>query len=734
MIVGFVLFIAPLHGRVLLEDDFSGDTIDATKWSVVDYSGGTVVIENGAAKISGRGHLNTAAKFNLASDPDLSHGIIVSGQWMFTSNTDFFQLLTRSDGIPSSSYGETQTGMEMIYNYPNNTLSYTQRSSGATGTDYFRSLHATTPILNEYYNFSLVDSGGSTGNVYFVMSSLDGTQTWEYQYHYTGALDKEENYVTFHNREGSGRVAYLDNVRIETKNYVSDDFDGSSINRAQWTTLTPKNGTASVSDGSLKLTQRSYLNTFQHFNPAAEGESAPLTITCDWSMNDVGDFIQILTRSDATVAGSYGETNTGIEFYLDSEGGVHIQTRSDGNATVLVSSENSLTKRTGAYAITITDNGSELTFDIYQKSNPSNRATITTTSDYRLNATDGQFVALHNREISGYVATIDNLNIYYATSDFSETGSLQWTGNGLAATAYRQNAEGTVINTVSAGTEGVAPANAGWKLYAGTKADGSDAVFVTGDNGMLGSASSTEVINRFNHDLSFESGALEFSPWSVVNEGRAGDSVIRNSAFSADSTPRTGAYLLSPGGTSADTGQTGVGIVRSVEFQLSDNGGAIGFHLLGGTGGVESIVGLTSEELIASGVASGGFNGVALRIVESDEYVLSARRTSNSTTSWEAGSFSAEDLLDLYTADPDAWYTLDLIDATEGGWGWVAFDDISNPYLLDDLTLDQNKYHFLYADGVLVATANPIPEPGTFVLLLVGFAGICFWRRKRRAA
>ena len=162
--------------------------------------------------------------------------------------------------------------------------------------------------------------------------------------------------------------------------------------------------------------------------------------------------------------------------------------------------------------------------------------------------------------------------------------------------------------------------------------------------------------------------------------------------------------------------------MRSLAFQLSSEGGAIGVCLLGGMGGTESIVGLTSAELIAAGCSATGFNGVGLRVVGSDEYALSARRSTASVTAWESISFSQEQLTSLYEADPNAWYTLDLIDATDGSWGWVTFDDVTLPYLSDQFQLDGGAWYFLYADGQLVSSFVPVPEPSAAWLLVLGFA------------
>ena len=744
---------APLYGAVLLEDDFSGSVLDTSKWVVDDYNGnkygaGAVDIVDGMAQIKYRANLSTVPEFDLFSDETLVGGLDISGQFKLTTGREFFQFLTRSDGSPTASYGETKTGVELAVRPENNSIFLTKRSLNFTTTDNFKNFRTDAtpdyplPQLNELYNFRLVDTGGPTGNAYFEVSTLDGSQVWNYSYRFTGMTASPHNHIAIHNRETETGL-YLDNIRIATAfdsatPYLSDDFD-NGLDPTKWTTHHPKGGSVTVADSSVKIKQRSYLNTFQNFDPAAFGEDAPLTITLDWSMNNTGDMLQVLTRSDGLAAGSYGESNAGIEFYVSNEGVLQIRTDNAGSATNLVTSEAKLAKYAGlTYAVTITDNGKELTFDVYEKSDPTNRVTLSAESDYRLNAADGQFVSIHNRESSGYIGSLDNVNIYYATSDFQNVGSLEWTENGLAATAYRQNAEGAVINTISTGTAGVTADRSGWQLYQGPTANPADAVFIQGGDGMLGSPNSPEVFKEHGGFFTFENETVESNHWTVVSQGRPSGPFVRFGNTQSNPT-LTGDYLLSPGGYEesgfgADNGQDAVGIVRSLQFQLTGEG-TISFDSYGGMGGTESIVGLTSAELIQNGLSSTGFLGAGLRLVENDEYVLSERRSKNDAARLTV-SFSEDDLAALYEADPDAWYTLDFIDALDGGWGWVTFDDVSIPYLADALSIDQNQFQFLYVDGSLVAMTgdgdfSSVPEPASIILLLLGSAGLYFVRRKK---
>ena len=64
--------------------------------------------------------------------------------------------------------------------------------------------------------------------------------------------------------------------------------------------------------GHVALTARGYLVSAEEYAPSAD---AVLTVSGEWTINSLSDFIQILTRSDGSSAGAYGETDNGIEVY-----------------------------------------------------------------------------------------------------------------------------------------------------------------------------------------------------------------------------------------------------------------------------------------------------------------------------------------------------------------------------------------------------------------------------------
>jgi hypothetical protein len=113
---------------------------------------------------------------------------------------------------------------------------------------------------------------------------------------------------------------------------------------------------------------------------------------------------------------------------------------------------------------------------------------------------------------------------------------------------------------------------------------------------------------------------------------------------------------------------------RSPDFFLN-NSGPLSFRLAGGQGPLAAPgVGPSSIPQIAAN--DNGFQGVALRDVAANTYVLSKRRSGNNGN-YATGSFTEAELAPY--ANDGKRYTLDFIDYNKGGWGWTRLDDVSIP-------------------------------------------------------
>jgi hypothetical protein len=134
-------------------------------------------------------------------------------------------------------------------------------------------------------------------------------------------------------------------------------------------------------------------------------------------------------------------------------------------------------------------------------------------------------------------------------------------------------------------------------------------------------------------------------------------------------------------------------LMRSPAFTL-DGSGDLTVAIGGGEGGAATLSGTSAA--VSATTTSAGFQGVALRRVSDDTYVLSGRRSGNATD-FQLVSLAAASIASATAGDASGEaYTLDLVDARHGGWGWSGFDSISIP-------------------------GAAIPEAGTANLFVIGF-------------
>ena len=116
--------------------------------------------------------------------------------------------------------------------------------------------------------------------------------------------------------------------------------------------------------------------------------------------------------------------------------------------------------------------------------------------------------------------------------------------------------------------------------------------------------------------------------------------------------------------------------LRSPAFVL-DAEGDLTFWMAGGTGGGIGMLPANDAAVpTGQGATGNGFLGVALRDDTTGNFVLKASR-SGSGGNWLQSVFTAAQLAEVTI--PGREYTLDFIDTTSGGWGWICLDSISIP-------------------------------------------------------
>ena len=223
----------------------------------------------------------------------------------------------------------------------------------------------------------------------------------------------------------SGTMAMPDNVEFDPKGnlhvaggtltiggggasvLLQDNFNDNSIDPAKWNVVLsgiPDGPSVTETGGEIRLTSRGHLNTVQQFDPALGG----LKITGTWEFGS-DDFIQVLTRSDGTPGGGYGETNNGIEVYAHT-GSNQLQIRGKGGATVTGAVNGVFSGNVGngtTYYFEFTDDGTNLSATLTEVGNPAKTATATATSTSVMGS---NLVVFHNRE-NGRTSFLDDVLI-----------------------------------------------------------------------------------------------------------------------------------------------------------------------------------------------------------------------------------------------------------------------------------------------------------------------------------
>ncbi len=191
--------------------------------------------------------------------------------------------------------------------------------------------------------------------------------------------------------------------------------------------------------------------------------------------------------------------------------------------------------------------------------------------------------------------------------------------------------------------------------------------------------------------------------------GDVGGLTVTNPAGTADyrGIAHNSAILRSPTFT-----LDGVNLAATLtQFTVTD----ISFSLLGGRSDVvpTNVSDIPAASINRPAADLGGFLGVALRRDSDNEYLTWSSRSGNgqsgfgSPPTWETLTLDSVTLAAAISGDPQGTlYTLDLIDAAHGDWGWVSMDS---------------------------ATFVAVPEPGSMTLLGFATLGIGLALRQRRS-
>lgn len=151
-----------------------------------------------------------------------------------------------------------------------------------------------------------------------------------------------------------------------------------------------------------------------------------------------------------------------------------------------------------------------------------------------------------------------------------------------------------------------------------------------------------------------------------------------------------GVVVTSPEDTDSRDGAHNTAVLRSPTFTLAGSNPAAGlgdfsptdirFKLLAGMGSATGPAHFADLPAVSADNAGNvAYLGLGLRRVSDDAYLLWGHRSSNAQgTAWETVIWDAATLAGAIAGDaPGTLYTLDLIDAAHGSWGWMAMDSLT---------------------------------------------------------
>lgn len=160
--LGIVSFASNANAAILFQDNFSGDSLDSSKWIENDtyaWNYSSLQVDNGIATFSYRPIITTTQSFSGSINITGSFSL---GDWNQSENLQF---VTRSD---SNTYGRWSEPGGLKFSFNNSGVSITFLD---TSGNYTAVAPLTTYALenNQTYAFSIIDAGNQA------TVSIDGT-------------------------------------------------------------------------------------------------------------------------------------------------------------------------------------------------------------------------------------------------------------------------------------------------------------------------------------------------------------------------------------------------------------------------------------------------------------------------------------------------------------------------------------------------------------------------------
>lgn len=192
---------------------------------------------------------------------------------------------------------------------------------------------------------------------------------------------------------------------------LSDDFNDGVINLSLWSTNSTANSNSSVSEGGGKLTlqSRGYLiANVGGLDPVNDG---PIRIRGELTLAMASfpdqDFLQVVTRSDATPFGAFGEVQNGVSFEINGNDFIRISTWQSGVQTFISPFVPLQVDDGDSFFFEAIDDGLHLLLSVSEIGGQGATASVSATSNLVLS----DLVTFYNRELSTSIAQLDNVEI-----------------------------------------------------------------------------------------------------------------------------------------------------------------------------------------------------------------------------------------------------------------------------------------------------------------------------------
>lgn len=184
---------ARLSGQVLLNDNFSGGSLDTGKWQTILPTGSSSVSQSGGVlTTTGRGILATANPFSTPH--------VISGVFTMQNDLEHFNITFRTNLSDSGSSYE-RPGMLVAFSNDGNEVSIQRFTNASDWNLLAGSSYSLT--TGQSYTFSITDTGSSITLAINGTNVISATSTYS-----TG------NYIGFYSREFASTSTAIDSVTI----------------------------------------------------------------------------------------------------------------------------------------------------------------------------------------------------------------------------------------------------------------------------------------------------------------------------------------------------------------------------------------------------------------------------------------------------------------------------------------------------------------------------------------